>query len=197
MNKLPITLLATCLLFSSAAGAQAPAFIRGTITAFEGNMLSVKSRDGAQLTLELAADTTVAAAKAIMLADLKPGAYVGCAAKRRPDGELVALEVHTISPAVPAGFLPSWDLEPGATMTNAHLVAVLRTAGGNEITLEYPGGAQKILVPDGAPIVTTVPADRSALEPGEYVFVVPRKAPDGRITALRIQVSRNGVRPPQ
>ena len=197
MNKLPLALLAACLLFPSAAGAQAPAFIRGTITAFEGSALSVKSRDGADLRLELAADATVAAAKAIALADLKPGAYVGCAAKRRPDGTLVALEVHTIPPTVRPGFLPIWDLEPGATMTNAHLAAVVRAAGGNEITLEYQGGAQKILVPEGTPIVTTVPADRSALKPGEYVFVVPRKEPDGRITELRIQVSRDGVRPPQ
>ena len=197
MNKLPFALIAAFLIFPPAAGAQAPAFIRGTIAAFEGNELSVKSRDGADLKLELAAETTVAAAKTITLADLKPGAYVGCAAKRRPDGELVALEVHTIAPAVPSGFLPSWDLEPGATMTNAHLAAVVRAAGGNEITLEYPGGVQKILVPDGTPIVTTVPADRSALKPGEYVFIVPRKQPDGRIAALRIQVSRNGVRPPQ
>jgi hypothetical protein len=197
MNKLSFALIAACLVFPPAAGAQAPAFIRGTIAAFKDNELSVKSRDGADLRLELAPDATVVAAKAITLADLKPGAYVGCAAKRRPDGELVALEVHTIAPAVPAGFLPSWDLEPGATMTNAHLAAVVRAASGNEITLEYPGGAQKILVPDGTPIVTTVPADRSALKPGEYVFVVPRKAPDGSITALRIQVSRNGVRPPQ
>jgi len=197
MNKLPFVLIAACLIFPLAAGAQAPVFIRGTIAAFEGNELSVKSRDGADLKLELVAETTIAAAKAITLVDLKPGAYVGCAAKRRPDGTLVALEVHAIPSTVRPQFLPTWDLEPGATMTNAHLAAVVRAAGGNEITLEYPGGVQKILVPDGTPIVTTVPADRSALKPGEYVFVVPRKAPDGRVTALRIQVSRNGVRPPQ
>jgi hypothetical protein len=68
---------------------------------------------------------------------------------------------------------------------------------GHELTLEYKDGAQKILVPAGTPIVTTVPADRSFLKAGEYLFAATEVAADGKMTALRIQVSKDGVRPPQ
>ena len=55
-----------------------------------------------------------------------------------------------------------------------------------------------ILVPPGIPIVTTTPADRSFLKPGEYVFVGANVAGDGKITTSgRIQVSKDGVKPPQ
>jgi hypothetical protein len=52
-------------------------------------------------------------------------------------------------------------------------------------------------VPEGTPIVTTVPADASFLKPGEYVFASARVDAEGKMTVLRIQVSKDGVKPPQ
>ena len=185
---------------SPLAEAQAAMRIRGTITGLEGNVLSVKSRDGKDLKIHLADNLGVSGTKAITLADIKPGDYVGTAATKRPDGTLVALEVHLFPAAlrgvVPEGHTP-WDLEPGSTMTNATLMAVVQVAGGREMTLEYKGGSQKILVPDGVPMATTVPGDRSLLVPGAYVFMVAQVAPDGKISVSRIQVSKDGVKPPQ
>ncbi len=195
--------LAAAVLFafvSALAEGQAPMRIRGTITALEGNVLSVKSRDGKDLNINLADNLSVSAAKAITMADIKPGDYVGSAAMKRPDGTLVALEVHLFSAAqrgvVAEGHTP-WDLEPGSTMTNATLMAVVQAAGGHEMTLEYKGGSQKIVVPEGVPMATNVPGDRSLLVPGAYVFMGAQVAPDGKISASRIQVSKDGVRPPQ
>lgn len=182
-------------LASSFASAQTNVRIRGTITALDGDVLSVKSRDGRDLRLQLAPDVTVFAAKATTLAELKPGTYVGSAARPRADGTLVAIEVHTLAPQVPPGHSNNWDLEPGSTMTNANLAGVVKTSGGNEITLQYKDGSQKILVPEGTPIVTFEPADRSALKPGEYIFTGARQEADGKVVTQRIQVSRNGVRP--
>jgi len=82
-------------------------------------------------------------------------------------------------------------------MTNANVAAVVTASGGHELTLEYKGGSQKILVPEGTPIVITVPADRSLLVPGTYVLLAAQVASDGTMTALRIQASKDGVRPPQ
>ncbi len=82
-------------------------------------------------------------------------------------------------------------------MTNATLTSVVQATGGREITLEYKGGSQKILVPEGVPMAATVPGDRSLLVPGAYVFTVAQVAPDGKISASRIQVSKDGVKPPQ
>lgn len=171
--------------------------IRGTITAFDGTMLSVKSRDGQDLTIELTEKASVAAARAITLADLKPGQYVGATTTKRADGALVALEVHTLPPSVAQGHRP-WDLEPGSMMTNANIESVVQSAGGQELTLVYKDGSQKILVPPGTPVVTQVAADRSFLKSGEYVFLNANVGDDGKLTtSARIQVSKDGVKPPQ
>jgi hypothetical protein len=191
MNRVVILLLA---LVCGLAQAQTNVRVRGTITAVDGDMLAVKSRDGKELKLQLAPDATVATAKTAKLADLKDK-YVGSTAMQK-DGRLVAVEVHTLPPAAAPGHTP-WDLEPGSTMTNANLTGVAQVSGGNEITMNYQGGSQKIFVPEGTPIVTTVPGSRSDLKPGEYVFVAARQEGDGKLTAQRVQVSKDGVRPPQ
>ncbi|SRR6266851_9598602 len=184
------------LLTSVAADAQTTVRVRGTITAFDGPVLAVKSRDGKDLALRMTDKTTVAAAKAITLTDIKPGDYVGVTTMKHTDGTLVAVEVHTIPGTVPAGHTP-WDLQPDAMMTNANVAAVVQAAGGRELTLEYTGNTQKILVPEGVPIGTTVPAAPSFLKPAEYVFIATQVDADGTMTALRIQVSKDGFKPPQ
>jgi hypothetical protein len=50
--------------------------------------------------------------------------------------------------------------------------------------------------PDGIPVVTAVQSGRSLLKPGEYVVVAATLGADGKITATRVQVSRDGVKPP-
>jgi len=170
--------------------------IRGTITAFDGNMLSVKSRDGRDLVIELGEKASVATAKAITLADLKQGDYVGSTTMKHDDGILMAIEVHTIPRTVREGHGP-WDLEPGSMMTNATIESIVQSGGGQELHLVYKEGSQKILVLPGTPIVTTVSADRSFLKPGEYVWLNAAVGADGKLTfSGRIQVSRDGVRPP-
>lgn len=199
MKPCLVALLAGALaLVAAAADAQQkPQRIRGTITAFEGNVLSVKSRDGRDLKVELTEKASVAAAKAITLADLKPGAYVGVTTQKRADDTLVAREVHTLPPTVQPGFRP-WDLEPGSMMTNANIVSVAQVSGGQELVMNLKEGPKKILVPPGTPIVTTTPADRSYLKPGEYVFFNADVGAEGKLsTSARIQVSHGGVKPPQ
>jgi len=199
MKRHLVTLLAGvfALVATAADAQQKPQRIRGTITAFDGTMLSVKSRDGRDLTVELKEKASVATAKAITLADLKEGDYVGSTTMKRDDGALVAVEVHTIPRSVQEGHRP-WDLQPGSMMTNANIASVVQSAGGQELMLTYKDGSQKILVPPGTPIVTTVAADRSFLKPGEFVFFNADVGADGKLsTSARIQVSRDGVRPPQ
>jgi len=183
-------------LTGSIAEAQKNIRVRGTITAVSGDTLSLKTRDGKPMELALTEKTSVAAAKAIKLADLKPGSYVGSTTMKRADGALVAVEVHTIPRRVPEGHR-SWDLQPGSMMTNANIASVVKSADGEVLTLEYKGGSQKIIVPSGTPIVTTTKADRSYLKPGEYVFIAASVDDAGKATALRIQVSKDGVKPPQ
>jgi len=192
-----LTLLFALLTFASAAAyAQTPMRIRGTITALEGDVLSVKTRDGKDVRLRLGEKVVVVASQAMKLEDLKPGDYVGATTQKRADGALVAVEVHTLSPTTKPGHMP-WDLQPGSMMTNGNVGTVAQAAGDQQLKLEYQGGSQTIIVPTGTPIVTNVPADRSALRPGEYIFTTAQVGTDGTMTVQRVQVSRGGVKPPQ
>ena len=199
MAKFRIVLLFGALaLLSAAALAQDAVRVRGTITAYEDNVLSVKSREGQDLKIELAAKTTFAYVKALRLEDVKPGTPLGTSAVKGPDGKLIARELHLFSPerGVPNEGHRPWDLEPGSTMTNAMVTAVAQATGGREITLTYKDGKQQVIVPEGIPVVTAVESDRSLLKAGEYVVVAAARGADGKITATRVQVSKDGVRPP-
>jgi hypothetical protein len=184
------------LLTTTLAFAQAPTRVRGTITALEGDVLSVKSREGKDLKLHLASNVAVTTAKKSSLEDLK-GKYVGVTAVNK-GGKMTALEVHAIPPQAKPGHFP-WDLAPDSTMTNANLDGIAQVgggdAGGNEITLNYQGGSQKVLVPPGTPIVAFDPGSRADLKPGETIWTNARQEGD-KIIVERLNVSKDGVRPP-
>jgi hypothetical protein len=200
MVKQGIAFLAGALMLTSTAvDAQVSMRVRGTITAFDGNVLEVKSREGENMRIALTDKTAVATMKALTLADIKPGDGIGTAAMKRADGKLVALEIHKF-PAergVPNEGHRPWDLVPGSTMTNAAVTGMVEVTGGREITLAYKGGSAQLIVPDGVPIVIAVDADRSALVPGEHVFLTATVGADGKMTTGRVQVSKDGVKPPQ
>jgi hypothetical protein len=184
------------LLAVAAAQAQTQQRVRGTITALEGNVLLVKSRDGSDVRIELPEKVAIGTVKVVALADIKPGDFVGTTAVKGDDGMLVAREVHVLPPNTNPGHRP-WDLEPGSTMTNANVATVVQGTKGRVLTLEYQGGSQKILVPESVPVVRGIPAERSDLKAGEYVLATVEAAADGKLTAVRVAVSKNGVRPPQ
>ena len=185
-----------CLALVATASAQTTVRIRGTITAADATSVSVKTRDGRDLNLALPQSATVAVAKAVRFDEIKDGDYLGATTKPGPNGTEVAIELHYIPPTVTPGQI-AWDLEPNSKMTNATVQAKVVGTGNREITVQFPGGTQKIVVPEGIPIVRTVPGTRADLTPGEYVFTAAQAAGDGALTALRIQVSKDGVRPPQ
>jgi len=199
MKKFAMLLSCGALALASAAtSAQTRMWVRGTITGLDGNVLSVKSRDGRDLKINLAPKFGVRAAKAITLADIKLGDLVGPASMQRPDGTLVAISLQLFTPdrrgTIPEGHTP-WDLEPGALMTNATVAAMVQTANGRELTLEYKGGSQKVIVPEGIPMFTALPGDRSLLVPGAYISFNTQVAADGTISAAGGTVSKDGVKP--
>ena len=190
MKRLALFLL---LVASTAAFAQAPTRVRGTITALEGDVLSVKSREGQDLKIHLVSNVGVTTAKTASLDELK-GKYVGVTAISK-DGKMTAVEVHAIPPQAKPGHFP-WDLQPGSTMTNANLDGIAQVSGGNEITLNYQGGSQQVFVPPGTPIVAFDPGSRADLKPGEWIWTNARQEADGKIVAERLNVSKDGVKPP-
>ncbi len=194
-SRLLIVALA-CVAFATAAQAQSNVRLRGTITAVDATTLSIKSRDGRDLKLALPESVTVSYPRAVRFDEIRDGDLLGATTKTAPNGSEVAIELHFLPPTANQG-QSAWDLEPNSKMTNAIVQAKVVGTGSREITVQFPGGTQKIVVPDGIPIVRSVPGTRADLKAGEYVFVAAQSQADGALTALRVQVSKDGVRPPQ
>ena len=192
MKRFALLLL---LLVTTAAFAQAPTRVRGTITSLEGDVLSVKSREGKELKIQLAPDAQVALTKKASAADFKPGAYVGVTSVKGPDGRLVARRVHALGPQVPQ-MHGAWDSIPDSMMTNATLDATAQVAAGTELVLKNKDGEQKILVTPQTEYYTFAPGTRADLKPGETIFTGAAQK-DGKLVAQRVTVSKDGVKPPQ
>lgn len=188
MRKLHTAPLLCLLCLAAAVDAQAPARVRGTITAFAGNLLSVKSQDGRNTEIQLADKSVIVFTQPIALADIKPGDFLGVTSMKRDDGTLTAYEVRRFPKPLNPGHRP-FDGKNDQTMTNATVSATVQSASGRELTLTYEGGAQKIMVPESASISMLVPGERSHLVPGAAVNLTATPGDDGKLTALRIQVS--------
>lgn len=187
-------------LFCTLAFAQTPQItrVRGEIEKLDGNALTVKSRDGSVIAIHLAANATVSGVVPASLADITAGKFIGVTGMPRPDGTQLALEIHVFPESmrgVGEGHR-AWDLKPESTMTNATVADVVSSSKDRMLTLRYKEGEQKVFVPEAAPIVTYVPADRSALKPGAHVFVIAQRAADGTLSAPRVSVGLNGLVPP-
>jgi len=189
----------------AAPHAQQAERLRGEITRIEGNRLTLRGDDNGQpITVFLAHDANVVSVVPFKLADIKPGRFVGTAARPelengRPNNRWQALEVHVfpIGERVGEGHRP-WQPEPGATMTNADVTAAVVHAGTAELTLSTGGQDYVIDVPPGAPIVAENPGTRALLKKGARVAInraVPGAA--GTFTANSIIVTTVKNYPPK
>ena len=173
--------------------------MRGTISNFDGHVLQIYSREGNVLKVNVSDDTKINVLAALNLSHLKPGTFVGVTAiQTGPGTPLQAREVH-IFPESMRGTGEGhydWDLEPGSSMTNANVDAIVSTNNGEELTLSYKGGNQKIVVSQDVPIITFNSADRSLLRVGAQIFVISQQNPDGQYIALRILLGTDGMKPP-
>lgn len=205
MNR-PIALrnlVLACLTIALAtvAAAQNPptARIRGQIEKIDGQTVTIKSRDSAIVTVKLADNVGVNGVTKASLSDVTPGKYVGIASLPTNDGGLRALEVLILPDAMRGtneGHF-AWDLQPQSMMTNAMVAEVATAPAGRTLSLRYKDGEQKIVVPEGVPIVTMSQVDRSALVAGAHVFIfAAQRQPDGTFNAARINVGLNGLVPP-
>lgn len=177
--------LAFTLVFALAcAAAQAqPTRVRGTISAFDGKVLSVRDAGGAALQVQVGEKSEIVFTKPMALSDIRPGDFLAVSSQKRADGSLTAYEVRRFPKPLNPGHRPL-DGRDDQTMTNATVGAMVQAANGRELTMTYEGGAQKIVLPENASISTLVPGSREHLVPGAPVNLTM----DAARVALRIQV---------
>jgi len=200
LKRRQLSLLAIAVLaVSTPSRAQAPrnVRIRATIDAVSPTSLSLTSRAGQQQTVAIASDTVIVAIVPMKLEDIKPGAFIGSAAMPRPDGTQRALEVHVFPESMRGtgeGHRP-FDLQPQSTMTNG-TVGTVTVGTGRTLTVAYQGGEKTIVVPPDTPVVTYEPGSPALLVPGAHVIVMATEATEGKLSATRISVGKNGLVPP-
>jgi hypothetical protein len=178
--------------------ADAPIRLRGTIEKVDAKTLVVKAQDGKVIPLALTDSSRVDEVLPIDPNAIQEGTFVGTTAVPRADGSLSAVEVHVFPESARGtgeGHRP-WDLKPNSTMTNATVEKI--TQGSNERTmkLRYKDGEQTIRIPNGVPVVTMKPGDRSLLVTGAKVIVNEQLANGQPPVAARVLVGRNGFEPP-
>jgi hypothetical protein len=173
------------LLVIAPAFGQAPARVRGIITAISDSSLTVKERDGRAFTLKTGLYTAYAYVVPSNLDAIKVNDFVGSAVKG-PLSSFVAVELAIIPENMRAGriSLYDWDSLPDPTarqtsditatrMTNGIVSAEKVGAAGLALTVIYHDGSKsfRIAVPHNAPIVRYVLSDRSAVAIGSAVMI--------------------------
>lgn len=178
----------------------APVRLRGEITHIDNGVITIRTPQGQPATVLLAPDATVMFVKPARLGDIKPGRFVGTAARpERKDGQpnnrWQAIEVHIFPPGsrLGEGHRP-WDPEPGATMTNADVTAAVVKSRTGMLTLTTGGQSYDIDVPPHTPIVAMSPGTRALVKKGAYVVfnqAVPGAGGAYSAKAITVTTARN------
>ncbi len=200
LGRAGVAFVMASLLAAATATAQnaTPVRVRGTIASLNGQDLVVASREGSPIAIKLAADYAVTAVVKADMSDVTVGKFVGIAALPQGSEPEKAIEV-LVFPEAARGSNEghyAWDLTPESMMTNATIAEAVDKVEGRTLTLKHKDGENRITVPKDVPIVTFAPGDRSLLAPGAGVMVPAAKQPDGTMTASRILVGKDGVKPP-
>ena len=175
-----------------------PTRIRGTVEKLDGQTLTVKSREGPELTIVLAPDFAVSYLVKKGLGDIKAGDYVATTSMKGTDGKNHAVELRIFPESlrgVAEGQFP-WDLMPDSLMTNATVSAVTAAPQGQTLKVNYKGNESEIVVGTDTPIFGYGSGDATLLKPGAAIFMVAQKKPDGSLSAGRVTAEKDGVKPP-
>ena len=181
------------------APTNAPTRIRGTLENVDGNVLTVKARNGDTMKVKVPDNVVVVGITKASIADITNGKFIGTTTVGQRDGALVAEEVH-IFPENMRGSGEGhrdWDLRPESKMTNANVADIKSMGDGQMITVQYKGGEKKVLVTPRTSVVNFEPASRADLKAGAPVFInAAERQADGSYTAPRVNVGLHGQIPP-
>jgi hypothetical protein len=202
MPRSLVASLAVVSVLASSAWAQqppTPTRIRGSIESIDGKTLSIKTREGNDVKVNITDDIAVIGIAKTSLSEIKQGSYIGVSAMPQPDGSQKAIAIHIFPEAMRGaaeGFRP-WDLRPNSTMTNATVAQTVASVDGQVIEVKYKDGEKKVVVPPDAAIVAFVTGEKSEIKPGAKIIIFGAvKKDDGSLETNRIGVGRDGIAPP-
>jgi hypothetical protein len=183
--------LAMCALplAGSAADAPPPHHVRGTVTAINGDQVTIATADGPAV-VTISDKTKFAGVVPGKADDITPGTFIGTA-NVEGTGPARALEVVVFPAAMKGtgeGDYP-WDLPAGdghmSTMTNGTVaepkmstmtngtVTSEKSGAAKVVKLEYKGGTKTVSIGPDTPIVRVKPGSRALLVKGAHVVAFP------------------------
>lgn len=200
-GALAAALALTALIAAAPASAESAQTVRlrGELVKFEGDVISMKTRDGAAVTVTLAPNGGVTELRKAELGEITAGTYIGVTALPQKDGTLKAIAIH-IFPAAMKGTAEGhrpWDVAPDATMTNATVDGVVTQGASPTLKVKYKDGEQTVTVVPETSIVAMGPGNPGMLKPGARIMIFSAtKGADGSLTTMRVIVGKDGLVPP-
>jgi hypothetical protein len=120
--------------------------VRGTLEQFNGNALTVKTRNGTTTTIQLKDGAPIVAVTKGVMSDIKENSFVGIAAMPQPDGTIETTEVSVFAEPLRGtgeGHYP-WDLAPNTVIPVGfqqsswlRVAQQVKKQEGNTLTLKY------------------------------------------------------------
>lgn len=198
-----ITLLAALVALTAHAAAPQPERVRGTIVAFDGQTLELRTTEHGAVKLAISQNTGINGLEKKTAEDIHANSFIGTTAVKDGD-KWQATEVHIFPDSMRGAGEGhyAWDI-PQSTMTNAAVTGVAGTRTGRVLHLKYStnqgageGGEVDVEITDKTAIVAFIAGDRSLLVPGASVFALAVPQADGSAAAVALVVETKGVKPP-
>ena len=190
--------IALALIVPAAAQDAPRKIFRGEVASLDGQTLGLKTKDGQTVSVTLTPDWRVRVVVPIGVEAIHTGSFIGTAQMPQADGVGRSLEVHVFPPGVKSGEGErDWDSKPGARMTNGTVTGeVTADAKGRELTLTFPGGSRKIVIPPDVPVVQFNAAQHADIKPGVQVFIVAMGDAGSGWKTNNVAIGQNGAAPP-
>lgn len=171
--------------------------VRGVVERVEGRQLTVTSREGKIVPVQIGEKADVIGLEKISLSDIQPNDFVGVAATPLQDGSLKAISIH-LFPETSRGFNEGsrpYDVRPYSSMTNGAIAEKIKSVNGDLVTVKFKGGEKTVVVTPESSIVRFEPGNLAELTPGARIVATVTQRADGATEAVRILVGRNGLAP--
>ncbi|MEJ0026453.1 MAG: DUF5666 domain-containing protein [Rhizomicrobium sp.] len=190
---------------------------RGTLTAFDGPFLTLTLAGKKTVTLGMTVETRIVHNRALMLADLQTGSYVGAAALKGADGKLRAQGIRVYPPEMRGQGEGEYAIDPANPMRlliNGAVTSVTPGGIGGVVTVAFRGaavaagsecagraapdgcsGAAAIQFARGVPIIGIEAGNTAQLLPGATVSVSAAPDATGTLVATSVTVERDAPPP--
>jgi hypothetical protein len=173
--------------------------LRGTIQRTQGDIYVVKSSDGRQRQLRLAANAAIAVRLNTAPWPISEGSYLGIAGIPQPDGRLRAVEVGIFNETLRGaaqGHHRLGDSRSQATMSYGTAWQVTRTAGDALAVLYDMHGQKRIVIPSGTPVAAYLSGSVADLKPGATIYVPATiRRPHDLLEAAYVMLERRDTPP--